>query len=133
VGWMTILGLDWKGGRLNHPFDLVDVPKRSGLFKLHSRQESGEWEVFFVGQAKNLYATLLAYFGTVSEGDVEAAGINRCARERLASGESAFSYAELTSERELNGALHSLYEYYKPACNQPEHVPDVTDVACNPF
>ncbi|MFZ5817892.1 MAG: hypothetical protein ACOY93_21790 [Bacillota bacterium] len=133
MAWMTILGLDWKGGRFEHPFDIVDVPQKPGVFKLHARQESGEWEVFFVGQASNLYATLLAYMGTIAEGDAQAAGINACAKERIASAEVAYSYAVVVDETDRKGCVRSLYDYFQPSCNQPEHVPDVTNIGCNPF
>lgn len=133
MAWMTILGLEWKGGRFEHPFDIVDVPQKSGVFKLHARQENGEWDVFYVGQASNLYATLLAYLGTIAEGDAEAAGISMAAKERIAAGEVAYSYAEVAGEKERNGCVRSLFNYFKPAANDPAHVPDVNDVGCNPF
>lgn len=130
---MTILGLDWKGGRFEHPFDIVDVAQKPGVFKLHARQENGEWDVFFVGQASNLYATLLAYLGTITEGDAAAAGINACAKERIATAEVACSWAIVADEHERNGCARSLYEYFQPTCNEADQVPGVTDVACNPF
>lgn len=133
MAWMTILGLDWKGGRFEHPFDIVDVAQKPGLFKLHARQENGEWDVFFVGQASNLYATLLAYLGTITEGDAAAAGINACAKERIATNEVACSWAIVADEHERSGCVRSLYEYFRPACNESEQIPDVTDTACNPF
>jgi len=130
---MTILGLKWKGGRFAHPFDIVDVPHRGGVFKLHSRRPDGTWEVFYVGQASNLYSTLLAYVGNIGEGDAAAAGISLCARERVASGEAAYSYAEVPDETERAGCLRSLYEYFAPACSDPAHLPPVQGIACNPF
>jgi len=133
MAWMTILGLDWKGGRFEHPFDIVDVPHKSGLFKLHARQANGEWEVFFVGQAINLYATLLAYLGTISDGDAAAAGICLCAKEQVVASEVAYSYALVDDQRDRNGCVRSLCDYFQPSCNNPEHVPDVADIGCNPF
>jgi hypothetical protein len=133
MAWMTILGLDWKGGRFEHPFDIVDVPQKGGVFKLHARQSDGEWEVFFVGQAGNLYATLLAYLGTISEGDAAAAGISKCAKERIATSEVAYSYAAVPDEQDRKGCLRSLYNYFQPACNQADQIPDVTGIGCNPF
>lgn len=133
MAWMTILGLDWKGGRFEHPFDIVDVPHKSGVFKLHARQENGEWEVFFVGQAHNLYATLLAYLGTISEADAAAAGISACAKEQIAANEVAYSYAVVAGEEDRKGCLRSLFEYFHPACNSAEQMPDVTNIGCNPF
>jgi len=130
---MTILGLDWKGGRFEHPFDIVDVPHKPGVFKLHARQETGEWDVFFVGQASNLYATLLAYMGTVVEGDAQAAGISASAKQKIASTEVAYSFAEVQDENDRKGCLRSLYEYFKPECNEAEKIPDVANVGCNPF
>ena len=133
MAWMTILGLDWKGGRFEHPFDIVDVPQKSGVFKLHTRLSSGEWEVFFVGQASNLYATLLAYLGTIAEGDATAAGISKSAKEKIASAEVAYSYALIEEDQDRAGCVRSLYDYFKPECNQPEHVPQVEGIGCNPF
>jgi hypothetical protein len=133
MAWMTILGLDWKGGRFERPFDIVDVPQKSGVFKLHARKENGEWDVFFVGQAHNLYATLLAYMGTIAEGDAAAAGISMAAKQRIAESEVSYSYAIVDAEDERSGCVRSLYEYYAPDCNQPEHVPAVTNIGCNPF
>lgn len=133
MAWMTILGLNWKGGRFEHPFDIVDVPHKAGIFKLHARQSNGEWEVFYVGQASNLYFTLLAYMGTITEGDAEAAGISQAAKARIATGETAYSYAVLADAKERNGCIRSLYQTFTPACNDPEHIPDVRDIGCNPF
>lgn len=133
MAWMTILGLDWKGGRFAHPLDIVDVPQKPGVFKLHARRESGEWEVFYVGQAQNLYNTLLAYLGTIVEGDAQAAGISACAKARVETDEVAYSYAVVTDETERQGCLRSLYEYYRPACNSPEQVPAVDNIGCNPY
>ncbi|HEY3365036.1 MAG TPA: hypothetical protein VGK74_08295 [Symbiobacteriaceae bacterium] len=134
MAWMTILGLDWKGGSLSHPFDIVDVPQKSGVFKLHARAESGEWEVIYVGQAANLYMTLLAYLGTITEGNAATGGINLCAKQRFATAaEASVSCAFVEDEHERSGCVRSLYEYYKPSCNEPGQVPEITDVGCNPY
>lgn len=133
MAWMTLLGLDWKGGRFEHPFDIVNVPHKAGVFKLHARQQSGEWEVFFVGQASNLYATLLAYMGTIAEGDAQAAGISTAAKEVIAHAEVSYSYAMVADEHERNGCVRSLYNYFSPECNDPSHIPDTVDIGCNPY
>lgn len=133
MAWMTLLGLDWKGGRFAHPFDIVNVPHKPGVFKLHARRPDGEWDVFFVGEATNLYNTLLMYQGTVIEGDAAAAGLNQCAQQKVETEEVHYSYAVITSEKERKGSFRSIYNYYKPECNNPEHVPDVPDYGCNPF
>ncbi len=130
---MTILGLDWKGGRFETSFDIVDVPQKPGVFKLHARQPNGEWEIFYVGQARNLYNTLLAYLGTIAEGDAEAAGISSSAKGRITESEIAYSYAQVSDAKDRNGCVRSLYEYYRPTSNDPGHVPDAYDVGCNPF
>lgn len=130
---MTILGLDWKGGRFAHPFDIVDVPQKGGVFKLHARKENGEWEVFYVGQAANLYATLLAYLGTIAEGDAAAAGISMKAKERIGAEETSYSWAIVEDADDRTGCVRSLYDYFQPSANDPEHVPNVTTIGCNPF
>lgn len=133
MAWMSILGLEWKGGRLEHPLDIVDVPQKAGVFKLHARQPGGEWEVFYVGQAANLYATLLAYLGHIVEGDARAAGINACAKARIAAAEVAYSYAVVPDENDRLGCVRSLCDFYRPACNPPDQVPAVENVLCNPY
>lgn len=133
MAWMTLLGLDWKGGRFAHPFDIVDVPNKPGVFKFHAQRPNGDWEVFFVGEAANLYNTLVMYMGTVIEGDSAAAGLNEGARERLHRQECHVSYATVTNERERKGCLRSIYNYFKPECNDPDQMPDVQDIGCNPF
>jgi hypothetical protein len=130
---MTLLGLDWKGGPFKHPFDIVDVPQKSGVFKFHGQRRTGEWEVFYVGEATNLYNTLVMYMGTVIEGDAAAAGLNRAAQRRLAAGDCYYSCAVVTNERDRKGSLRSLYQYFKPSGNDPDALPDVSDVGCNPF
>lgn len=133
MAWMTLLGLDWKGARFLHPFDIVDAPVKGGVFKFHGQRADGEWEVFYVGEAANLYNTLVMYMGTVIEGDAEAAGLNECARERLRAQECHVSWAVVSSERERKGCLRSIYNHFKPVCNDPANLPDVTDVGCNPY
>jgi len=133
VAWMTLVALDWKGGRFEHPFDIVDVPHKAGVFKLHARTADGGWEVFYVGQASNLYFTLLAYMGTTAEGNAEAAGISKAAKERIAQGEVAYSYAPVADAKERSGCVRSLTDSFSPAANDPAHTPDVTDIGCNPF
>lgn len=130
---MTILGLEWKGGRFAHPFDIVDVPHKGGVFKLHARLENGEWEIFYVGQASDLYVTLLAYLGTITDGDAAAAGISAAAKERIATSEVAYSYAEVADETERAGCVKSLFDYYLPSCNDPAHIPAESKIACNPY
>lgn len=124
MAWMTILGLDWVGGRFEHPFDIVNVPHRPGVFKLHARLTNGEWEVFYVGQAANLYAALLSCLSDEAD---------PCVRQRLLSSETAYSYAEVADERDRLGCLRSLYAYYGPACNPSSSIPDITDISCNPY
>lgn len=133
MAWMTILGLDWKGGRFEHPFDIVEVPHKPGVFKLHARQANGEWEVFYIGQASNLYATLLAYLGTIADGDAAAAGISACAKERIAVSECAYSYAEVADQHDRDGCIYSLYDFFRPVCNPADQIPAVDDIGCNPF
>lgn len=133
MAWMTLVALDWKGGRFEHPFDIVDVPHKAGVFKLHARGEDGSWEVFYAGQASNLYFTLLAYMGTIAEGNAEAAGISKAAKERITQGEIAYSYAVVTDAKERSGCVRSLIEYFGPAANDLANLPDVADIGCNPF
>lgn len=133
MAWLTVLGLTWKGGPFRHPFDIVDVPQRGGVFKLHGQRPDGSWEVFFVSQSANLYLALLACLETGVGADVAQPAIPPTVRERVASGAISFSYAEVSDETERAGCVRSLCQYYRPACNDLEHLPPVQGVACNPY
>jgi len=132
VAWLTILGLTWKGGRLRHPFDIVDVPQRGGVFKLHAHRPDGTWEVLFVSQSANLYLALLACLESGVGPDAAQPAIPPAVRERVASGVVSFSYAEVPGETERAGCVRSLCDYYRPTYNDPKHLPEVQGIACNP-
>lgn len=113
---IRIIGLDWRGGKYVHPFDLVDIPQRPGIYKLHEQQPDGEWVVFYVGETQNLYETLVAPMTVDAESDPRI-------RARLSTGQCAYSYAELPDADERAAALRTLYEYYEPALNDPGKIP----------
>lgn len=114
---IKIVGLDWRGGPYTQAYwDLPEVPHKPGLYKLHYREPNGEWTVFYVGQAQNLYEALVSHL-LPSEPDPRI-------RARVATGQCAFSYAVLQGdEAERAAALRSLYDYYQPPFNDPAQLP----------
>ncbi len=112
-----ILGLDWRGGPYTHAFhDIPELPHKPGLYKLHYRDPNGEWTVFYVGEARNLYEALVSHL-LPSEPDARI-------QARVATGECAYSYAVLTGDdADRAAALRSIYDYYQPALNDPAKLP----------
>lgn len=113
---IRIVGLDWKGGPYTHSFDIVDVPHRPGVFKLHYQEPDGTWRVFLVGETDNLYEALIAHL-------VSTAPDPRI-RERVLTQRCAFSYAELADPEERKAALRSLVEHFEPELNDPGALPE---------
>lgn len=112
---VKIIGLDWRGGKYTHALDIVDVPQRPGVYKLHYREPGGDWVVVYVGQAANLYEALVGHL-LPAEPDARI-------RARVATGHCAYSYALLADEGERKAALRSLYDYYQPELNDPDQIP----------
>lgn len=123
---VKIVGLDWRGGQYVHPFDVVNVPQRPGVYKLHYREPSGEWVVFYVGEAKTNLHEALVWPMTAAEVDPRI-------RARISTGNCAYSYAVVTDEEERQAALRSIYEHYKPELVDPKDIPNVeTRLEVNP-
>lgn len=113
---VKIIGLDWRGGKYTHAFDVVDVPQRPGLYKIHYREPEGEWRVIYVGAAQNLNEALVAHL-LPSEPNARL-------RALIGTGNCAYSYAVLLGdEAERQAALRSLYDYYQPELNDPAQIP----------
>lgn len=114
---IKIVGLDWRGGPYTHAYhDIVEVPHKPGVYKLHHRHPDGEWSVIYVGMAQNLYEALVGHL-LPSEPDARL-------RARIATGQCAYSYAVLPGDdQERAAVLRSLYEYYQPEFNDPAKLP----------
>lgn len=114
---VKIIGLDWRGGPLTHALDIVNVPQRLGLYKLHYQEPDGEWVVIKVGEAQNLYEALVGHLAS-TETDTRL-------RALLATGNCAYSYAEFPGdEAERKAALRALYDEFKPEFNDPKELPE---------
>lgn len=112
---VRIVGLDWKGGPYTHSFDIVDVPHRPGVFKLHFREPDGSWRVVLVGEADNLYEALIAHLVSIAP--------DPRVQELVRTGNCAYSYAELADPEERRAAVRSLVEYFQPELNDPAALP----------
>ncbi|MFO7172669.1 MAG: hypothetical protein DIU70_006860 [Bacillota bacterium] len=113
---VKIVGLDWRGGPYTHPMDIVNVPQRPGVYKIHYREPSGEWRIIKVGEAQNLYEALV--------GHLSSAETDTRLRARIATGNCAYSYAELPDEGERKAALRALYDHFQPELNDPAELPE---------
>lgn len=114
---IKIVGLDWRGGPFTQAYhDIPEVPHKPGLYKLHYRNPSGEWSVFYAGSTGNLYEALVNHL-LPSEPDARI-------RARIATGNCAYSYAVLPGDdAERAAALRSVYDYYQPELNDPAKLP----------
>lgn len=108
----SVIGLEWKGKEtFAHPFDLVDVPQSPGVFKLHVKQNDGDWTVFYAGQLDNLYHGLLFLMQGTGE------KINEKVASRVHNYVCGYSYAVLADKQDRLGAAKALLEHFKPECN----------------
>lgn len=122
---VKIIGLDWRGGPYVHAFDVVNVPQRPGVFKLHYREPDGRWVVFHVGMATNLHEALVW--------PMTSADLDPRIRARVSTGQCAHSWAVVADEEERKAALRSVYAYYEPECTNPKDIPaSELDIQVNP-
>lgn len=122
---VKILGLNWQGGKFTHPFDIINVPHRAGVYKLHYQEQDGSWTVFLIGETRNLYQTLVTY--------LSSADLDERVRSQVRSGRCGYSYAVLTEADDRKGALRSLFDHFQPALNDPKTIPAVSQpVEINP-
>jgi excinuclease UvrABC nuclease subunit len=123
---MKKLELDWQG---YYKYTSGNVqkyaPTKGGVYKISFRQKNGNLKVRYVGQANDLDRRLKEHLDLDNEQ-------NECLVERLKKYNAEFSFAEISTQNDRNGAEKALYDYYKPVCNDPDKIPNGPDIEINP-
>lgn len=118
--------LDWKG-YFEYTKGNVQkhAPTKAGVYKIGIKQQNGKLAVRYVGQANNLDRRLKEHLDFDNEE-------NECLVERLRKYHTEFSFAEVSTRNDRDGAEKALYDFYEPTCNDPDAVPNGPDVEINP-
>ena len=119
------LQLDWKG---YHEYTEENVqkytPTRAGIYKIGIKQQNGKLAVRYVGQANDLDRRLKEHLDLKNEQ-------NECLAERLRKYNAEFSFAEVGTQNDRDGAEKALYDYYAPQCNDSDAIPNGPDIEIN--
>lgn len=119
------LQLDWQG-YYKYTSDNVQkyTPTSAGVYKISVMQKDDTLKVRYVGQANDLDRRLKEHLDTSNEQ-------NECLAERIKKYHTEFSFAEISSQNDRDGAELALYNYYKPECNDPDGIPNGPDIDIN--
>jgi len=118
--------LDWKGY-----FEYTDgnvqkyAPTKAGVYKIGIKQKDEKLAVRYVGQANDLDRRLKEHLDLDNEP-------NECLVERLRKYHAEFSFAEVSTQSDRDGAEKALYDFYEPACNDADAIPNGLDIEINP-
>jgi len=120
------LQLDWEG-YYEYNYDNVHkyAPTKAGVYKIGIKQQNGKLAVRYVGQADDLDRRLKEHLDFDNEQ-------NKCLAERLRKYHAEFSFAEVGTQSDRNGAEKALYAHYEPLCNDPDAIPNGPDIEINP-
>lgn len=102
-----------------------DAPTKGGVYKIALRQQNDKLKVIYVGQANDLDRRLKEHLDLDNEK-------NECLASRLKKYNAEFSFAEISTQTERDGAEKALYNHYKPVCNDPDGIPNEPDLEINP-
>jgi hypothetical protein len=118
------LSLDWKGYyRYNVQNVARFVPAQAGVYVLAVQLQGGSRRVFYVGQGdlrERMYAHL------------QSTEPNSCIKEYVGRYICWFKFALLSRHEDRDAAERALYLYYRPVCNDPNAIPNVSVVDLNP-
>ncbi|MEK7121854.1 MAG: GIY-YIG nuclease family protein [Patescibacteria group bacterium] len=118
--------LDWKGY-----FEYTDgnvqkyAPTKAGVYKIGIKQKDEKLAVRYVGQANDLDRRLKEHLDLDNEP-------NECLVERLQKYHAEFSFSEVSAQSDRDGAEKALYDFYEPACNDADAIPNGPDIEINP-
>lgn len=118
--------LDWKGY-----FEYTDgnvqkyAPTKAGVYKIGIKQKDEKLAVRYIGQANDLDRRLKEHLDLDNEP-------NECLVERLRKYHAEFSFAEVNTQSDRDGAEKALYDFYEPACNDADAIPNGPDIEINP-
>lgn len=119
------LQLIWKG-YYDYTIDNVQkyAPTKAGVYKISVKQQDDTLKIRYVGQADNLDGRLKEHLDLNNEQ-------NECLVERIRKYHTEFSFAEISTQDDRNGAEKALYNYYKPTCNDSDAIPNGPDIEIN--
>ncbi|MCC6323771.1 GIY-YIG nuclease family protein [Candidatus Nomurabacteria bacterium] len=101
------------------------APTNAGVYKIGIKQKDGKLAVRYIGQANDLDRRLKEHLDLKNEQ-------NECLAERLKKYHAEFSFAEVSSQGDRDGAEKALYDFYTPDCNDPDGIPNGPDIEINP-
>lgn len=120
------LQLDWQG---YYQYTDANVqkyaPTSGGVYKIGIKQKDGKLAVRYVGQANDLDRRLKEHLDLDNEQ-------NDCLAERLRKYHAEFAFANVSAQSDRDGAEKALYDYYEPACNDEDAIPNGPDIEINP-
>ena len=118
--------LDWQG---YHKYTAENVqnyaPTGAGVYKISFKQTDGKLKVRYVGQTNDIDRRLNEHLDIDNEQ-------NECLVERLGKYNAEFSFAEVSTQSDRDGAEKALYEHYQPTCNDRDAIPNGPDLEINP-
>mgnify|MGYP001597393465 CR=1 FL=1 len=118
--------LDWQG---YHKYTAENVqnyaPTGAGVYKIAFKQTDGKLKVRYVGQTNDIDRRLNEHLDIDNEQ-------HECLVERLGKYNAEFSFAEVSTQSDRDGAEKALYEHYQPTCNDRDAIPNGPDLEINP-
>ncbi len=119
------LQLSWKGYYKYTESNVQKYsPVKAGVYKVGIRQQGGKLAVRYIGQTNNLDRRLKEHLDFENEE-------NECLVKRLRKYDARFSFAEVSSQSDRDGAEKALYDNYKPVCNDTDVIPNGPDININ--
>lgn len=120
------LQLEWQG---YYPYNEANVqkyaPTSGGVYKIGIKQKDGKLAVRYVGQANDLDRRLKEHLDLDNEQ-------NGCLAERLRKYHAEFAFAKVGIQSDRDGVEKALYDYYEPACNDEDAIPNGPGIEINP-
>jgi hypothetical protein len=110
--------LRWQG---YYDYDVESVekyvlkePRLRGIYKIAELQEYSSLTPFFIGKTDDLYKTLMFHLG-----DLET---NICLKKEMKDKICCFKFSALMDEKEQNDVLFTMFEHYRPICNNKDDI-----------
>ncbi len=122
---MRRIQLVWRGYYSYTKDNVVKyAPQRAGVYKISFEQSDGTLEVRYIGQSNDLFRRLKEHLDSDNEQ-------NKCLAERIKKYHSKFSFAEIVSQNDRDGAERALYGHYRPFCNDSDAIPEGLGIEIN--
>lgn len=93
---------------------VLKEPPLAGVYKIAELEAFGSLVPFYVGESKNLFISLMNHLSKEEN--------NLCLTKALVEKNCSFKFAPLIDEKERRIVLYTLYQHYKPSCNNPQDI-----------